>query len=301
MFGLTGGREPVTATFWLIEAPDSLAVQSRRNPDGYGLATFDADGSPRVDKGPVAAWRDMRFAQLARETRSTTFVAHVRFASTGPMTHENTHPFEQDGRIFAHNGLVAGLEQLELELGRHRDLVSGDTDSERLFTLITRRIHAAGGDVRRGIVSAVRWVAEELPVYSMNFILATPRELFALRYPDVNPLFVLERDAGGPSGFRQLAHSSAGGTVRVRSDELRVRPSVVIASEPMDEDAGWRQVEPGQLIHVDANLNVSAEMILPDPPAHQLALEDLDVRAAASQTEAGDSQRQSRPAEPLAA
>jgi hypothetical protein len=35
------GREPVTATFRLLEAPDSLAKQSRRNPDGYGLATLE--------------------------------------------------------------------------------------------------------------------------------------------------------------------------------------------------------------------------------------------------------------------
>src|ERR1700727_2861702 len=29
LFGMSGGREPVSATFWLIEAPDSLAQQSR--------------------------------------------------------------------------------------------------------------------------------------------------------------------------------------------------------------------------------------------------------------------------------
>jgi predicted glutamine amidotransferase len=40
-FGLAAGREPITATFWLLEAPDSPAKQSRRNPDGYGLATLE--------------------------------------------------------------------------------------------------------------------------------------------------------------------------------------------------------------------------------------------------------------------
>ena len=32
----------------------------------------------------------------------------------------------------------------------------GDTDSERLFALITRHIDLAGGDVREGITTAVR-------------------------------------------------------------------------------------------------------------------------------------------------
>ncbi|MBN9619721.1 MAG: hypothetical protein J0H43_08315, partial [Actinobacteria bacterium] len=34
--------DAVTATFWLIDAPDNLAEQSRRNPDGTGIGVFDA-------------------------------------------------------------------------------------------------------------------------------------------------------------------------------------------------------------------------------------------------------------------
>jgi len=45
LFGLSGGRQRMLATFWLLDAPDSLAQQSRRNPDGYGLATFEDDGT----------------------------------------------------------------------------------------------------------------------------------------------------------------------------------------------------------------------------------------------------------------
>ena len=38
LLGLTAGREPVGASFWLLDAPDSLEVQSRRNADGSGSA-----------------------------------------------------------------------------------------------------------------------------------------------------------------------------------------------------------------------------------------------------------------------
>lgn len=61
------------ATFWLLEAPDSLAQQSRREPDGTGLGTFSADGAPLVEKQPLAAYADEQFAQEARERQSTTF------------------------------------------------------------------------------------------------------------------------------------------------------------------------------------------------------------------------------------
>ena len=36
LFALQAGRRVVTATFWLLDAPDNLAAQSRRNPDGTG-------------------------------------------------------------------------------------------------------------------------------------------------------------------------------------------------------------------------------------------------------------------------
>ena len=137
------------------------------------------------------------FAREAKERESPTFVAHVRDALTGAVTLENTHPFEQHGRVFAHNGCVGDLATLESRLGEHRKLVQGDTDSERLFALITREIEARDGDVGEGIVAAVRWVAESLPMHSLNFVLATPTELWSLRYPDTHRLMMLERVTGG--------------------------------------------------------------------------------------------------------
>lgn len=90
LFGLHAGRELATATLWLLNAPDSLSEQSRRNPDGTGVGVFGPDGRPIVDKQPMAAWEDKEFATEAHELRGTTFIAHVRYASTGGTTLENT-------------------------------------------------------------------------------------------------------------------------------------------------------------------------------------------------------------------
>src|SRR5437764_4251855 len=95
LFGLSAGREPVTATFWLLDAPDSLRAQSHREPDGTGLGYFTPVGQPRVEKQPLAAFRDRAFARAARTAHATTFVSHIRFASTGALELQNTHPFEQ--------------------------------------------------------------------------------------------------------------------------------------------------------------------------------------------------------------
>jgi predicted glutamine amidotransferase len=282
LFGLHGGRQRVRACFWLLEAPHSLAVQSRCQPDGYGIGTFDEDGTPDVDRGVTPAWQDEAFAREAKHDCSRTYVVHLRYASAGPAALRNSHPFEQEGRVFAHNGVFEELRDLEDHLGADRTLVRGDTDSERFFALITRETRRADGDLHAGITAAVQWIAEHLPMFSLNLVLATPDELWALRYPDTNELWLLERRAGGPHGCRHLHESSDVGTLRVRSDDLAACDAVVIASEPMDEHPDWRLLESGELVRVTPDLRCASSMVAARP-AQQLTVEDLSARAAASQ------------------
>jgi predicted glutamine amidotransferase len=270
LFGLTAGSKRVKATFWLLEEEHSLVVQSFCNPDGTGLGTFDETDTPRVEKQPIAAYKDLKFALEAKERRSTTFIAHVRYATTGQKTRQNTHPFCQKGRLFAHNGVIKQLEKLEKEVGEdYMRLVEGETDSERFFALITRHIDASDGDIGAGITSAAQWVAANLPIYAINIVLTTPQELFALRYPDTFELFVLNRAAGGQHGDRHLDQASAAGRIRVRSSgELATTPIVVVATERMDEHPGWHPLKSGELIRIDRDLKVHSTIAIEHPPAH---------------------------------
>lgn len=282
LFGMSGGAREIHATFWLLDAPCSIAEQSHTMPDGNGVGWFD-DGKPCLDKDPLPAHSDLSFHLHACTVDARTFIAHVRLASTGPVSLENSHPFEMSGRLFAHNGVVGDLEAMEAALGEDRAVVKGDTDSERMFAVITRAIDRNGGDVRAGVESGTRWLAENIALYAINFVLITPSELFALRYPEKNNLYVLDRSPGGPHGDRQLDQADRLGRLRVRSDTLAECEAVVVASERLDEDPHWRLVEPGELVHVDGELNVRTDVILPDPPAHQLQLKDLSKKAAESQ------------------
>src|ERR1700759_577549 len=139
LFGMRGGGNQVQGTFWRVDAPTSLVALSETQPDGVGLGTFNPDGTPWVYRKPVAANRSQTFIADAHEVRSRTFLAHIRHATAGRPTIENTHPFEQRGRLFAHNGVIGGLEALRERLGDHASLVQGSTDSELYFTLMTKR------------------------------------------------------------------------------------------------------------------------------------------------------------------
>jgi predicted glutamine amidotransferase len=228
LFGLTAGTARITATFWLLDAPDSLLVESHRNTDGAGIGFFDETGKPVLDKQPEAAFSDDEFIREAKRACSQTFVSHVRWATAGGRTVQNTHPFAMAGRIMAHNGGFGEIGRLDEQLGEYRDLVQGDTDSERYFALITQQADAHGGDVGAGITAAVRWIAANLPVTALNAIVAMPGELWALRYPGTHALHILQRPATTAMHLR-----SSISTVHVPT----VEAAVVIASEEMDGEA----------------------------------------------------------------
>jgi predicted glutamine amidotransferase len=280
LFGLHAGRSDVAATFWLLDAPDSLSAQSKRNPNGTGLGVFTIAGEPVVRKQPIAAWADTAFACEAHHMTGTTFVAHVRYATTGSLAVRNTHPFLQDARIFAHNGVVGGLDVLDARLAElgAADLVLGQTDSERVFALITASIRAAGGDVEAGLLDALRWLAANLPIYAVNLLLSTATDMWAVRYPEPNELYLLDRRSPRNSPGFDLQTSR----IHARSEQP-FYPSVVFASEPMDHDPAWRLLKPGTVVHVDADLVITEQVALTEPPTYQLTLADLSPNAATAQ------------------
>ncbi|TDC87391.1 class II glutamine amidotransferase, partial [Actinomadura sp. 7K507] len=269
LFGMSTGGPRVRAAHWLLDAPRSLRSQSHRMRHGAGLGWFSLGGEPVRDRAPLAAFENADFDLHARNVPSHTFVSHVRDASVGGLTVHNCHPFVMGDRLFAHNGVVKGLDTLRAWLTDvERAQVSGETDSELVFAYVTAEIRRRG-DTTAGIVEAVRRIAAELPVFSLNLLMAEAGRIWALRYPESNELWVLSPEKGGVSGPEREA--GAEGPV----------PAVVIASEPMDDRPGWRLLQPGELLTVDGLAEASD---LPFAPlSHPLRRSDLSIREAASQ------------------
>ena len=49
-------------------------------------------------------------------------------------------------------------------------------------------------------------------------------------------------------------------------------PSVVVASEELDGERGWRMLASGELVHVRPDLSVESAVVIPEPPAHLVPL-----------------------------
>lgn len=272
LFALHSGQTDVVADFWLLDAPDSISRQSESNANGYGLAALTAEQEMILIRNPVQASTDRSFKLVAKRLEACEMLVHLRYANTGDVSLPNTHPFIQDGRLFAHNGVIGDLDRIDALLGSNRAMVNGETDSERLFALITLAIREADGDVKAGIIEAVRRIAEDFELYSLNFILGENGHIWAFRYPEHNPLLILRREPGGGEG-KPLHHEDDDGTMTVHSEDGSDTPIVVIASEKISDEPGWEEIRSGELVHVGPDLEVHRELVLEGPPRHEMVLD----------------------------
>jgi glutamine amidotransferase len=72
-------------------------------------------------------------------------VAHVRARTVGAVSAANTHPFQRDGWVFAHNGTVSDVGHLRSRASRSRqEELEGETDSELLFAYLLSRFDECG-------------------------------------------------------------------------------------------------------------------------------------------------------------
>lgn len=274
LFGLNAGAAAVHATYWLLGAPDSIAAESQRNPDGTGMGWFAGDGVGHVRKWPQEALGDVGFRHEAVSTRATTLITHVRAATAGADRVANCHPFLVENRIMAHNGGFGDFAAVDEQLGEYRRYVLGDTDSERFAALIAQQVDAHDGSVSAGIAAAARWLAEHVPLYSLNTVVATQGNLWALRYPDQRALHVATRTIAPDSGAPDAAVSGSwqGRTSGTEHDVAAVGdapvPVVIVASERIDGSDDWRMLDPGELLHVASDLATTSQIVVPQPPAH---------------------------------
>ena len=125
---------------------------------------------------PEAAHADGEFVK-ATELRGRIFNVHVRRATMGELSLENTHPFCLGNYTLGHNGTIVRYPRL-LEPGMRR--AEGDTDSEHLFNLLMHDFDP-GGAGREPARDAARNRSSCSPFSGLNVLFSRRRE--AVRLP----------------------------------------------------------------------------------------------------------------------
>jgi predicted glutamine amidotransferase len=170
-------REPVGVRHELLDAENPLIRQAEEHDSGWGMAVYERpDGNePRCIHFPQAAFEDPRF-EGATEMRGRIFNVHLRRATMGGLTRENTHPFCLGNYSFGHNGTVVRFPKL-LEPGVQKP--NGTTDSEHFFNFMMRDFDC--GDVAGSFRRAVTAVIERSTFSGLNFLFSDGEKLYAYK------------------------------------------------------------------------------------------------------------------------
>ena len=232
LFGLSAGSPmPAAEALRAFRARGGLAAD---NPDGWGLACWE-DDILHLFKEPEPAGLSTLFGELCETVRSRLIVAHVRKARLPPInTLTNTHPFQRIccGKewVFAHNGLVPEIVEVELANANPVCRPTGETDSEHAFCHLLGRIaqqfQHAPPTAGTAWLETVATVSEAVASHGkFNFLMSDGEYLIAYGH---DRLHYVEERGRDPAGTPVL-------------------PSVMIATEPLDGREGWIAFAPGEL------------------------------------------------------
>jgi glutamine amidotransferase len=210
-----------------------------------------------VEKQTWAAYHGEHFKKKAARVYARTVVAHVRRATVGEPSIDNTHPFHNGRWIFAHNGTIPNFPAVRDHMipaidQFYRNEISGTTDSEHVFTyLLTlwrRHPDAPLLDiVGRGLSQIMRWSAEvdRDAKIGLNIVMTDGQKLVGSRLG--RTLWHLEREQifDCPICGRSHVHHDAGQNYR----------SLEIASEPIT-DENWHEVPDRTVYEIDEDFHL---------------------------------------------
>lgn len=155
----------------------------RGHQDGWGIATIKNSQLTGLEKQTGSALANQKFSEFIKSdvaTKADVIVAHLRKASVGGISINNTHPFVYKNFIFGHNGSIFNNHQISLG-PKFASLVRGETDSERFFLFLMEALEEG-----KSLEQAIDFIKANFDYRSINFILSDGQTLWALRAAKVD-------------------------------------------------------------------------------------------------------------------
>lgn len=255
--------QPTRVDCCLVAAPNSLLAQSQRDlqgfehADGWGIVAYQG-GDVWLRRRAAAAHDGHQFREAATLVEATTVLAHVRKATVGAVTLDNTHPFVHGRFALVHNGTLPYFADIRPHLldamtPAQRAAIRGATDSEHLLHLILSDRERTGASLLacleatlRRVVAWCREIGQE-PHLGLNVLLTDGITMVGSRWQ--RTLHVLEQ-AGA-------ATCAVCGGRHVRAPEPGYR-AIAIASEPMNGQP-WPEIPERSIFEITPDLQLRIE------------------------------------------
>jgi len=162
-------------------AKQLLAIDAIRGSDSTGIAVINFKNDINLVKQVGDPYTLMEYPKFKQAFVGLTkcIIGHNRYATTGKVNRNNSHPFEFNTLIGAHNGTLTN----KWELNNHQRF---DTDSEALYHNIEEQGLKPTIEMVNGAYALVWYDKEE---DSINFLRNKERSLFIVFSKDKKKLF----------------------------------------------------------------------------------------------------------------
>ena len=259
----------------LVSAENALMGQSKRHPDGWGLAYYASD-TPHIIKSTTSAETDELFKSISGVVTSQTVLAHIRKATHGKLSIINTHPFQYGRWTFAHNGNIKNFNEIKNEITKkHHSSISpyclGDTDSEALFFLLLSYLkekidlNDSAPDIYQTMSQLEKALSDVTSLIGTLNVkdAGIPSENYLTFVLTNGPLMIAMN--GGMSLFysthkkrcpeRETCKSFAPSCESLPTANGSIN-HLIFSSEPLQGENIWIKMQPGEMVGVDHKMTI---------------------------------------------
>lgn len=273
--------QPIMADELILKPANSLVHQSYSagempeilNGDGFGLGWYihSISDRPGLFRAITPAWNNRNLLYNAPLIRTNCLFAHIRAATEGSITEDNSHPFQYEKFLMMHNGGIPQFQRIKRRLLALLDdeiflWIKGQTDSEHVFALLMQHIKEMRDAVSHLTENHIKQcfqktfdVVQQLKkdvgtgdeVSNFNMMVTSGRRIFGTRYSS-NP----EKET------RTLYYSTGSnfqcsdGVCRMKRNGAKTEAVLIVSEKLNNVPDEWTPIPQNHFISVDRDLDV---------------------------------------------
>ena len=261
-------------SYHALEAPEPL------NGDGFGMGWYNTRirPEPGLFKSIIPAWNNQNLKTNAGIIKSNCLFAHIRAATEGGISLENSHPFSYHQYLMMHNGGIRDFMAIKRDLinrlsNHYYQWIKGQTDSEHIFALFMQKV----ADLSAGQQGEALPLDFLVDCFNQTFAeIAALKQKRGLTAASVYNMVVTDgsrliatRYSTDPAAESRTLYYSQGKKYECRGNLCQMVPqdgktgSVLVVSEKLDEfEEEWVKVPDNHALLVEKDLSVT---IIPMP------------------------------------
>jgi len=249
---------------------DALESEMTVNGDGFGLGYYNKEirKEPALYRSISPAWNDKNLLYNASFIQSSCFLVHIRAATNGAVSIENTHPFHYKENLMMHNGGIPQFDKIKRDLIRLLDneafdWIEGQSDSQYILALFMTYLRKTRSDeiaTAKEMVTCFKQTFKSIEDLKQKYGVEEP-SLYNIVLSDGNRLMATRYSTDPKKETRTLYYTEKLSTYTYEGvlhviDAHEARTATLISSEKLNHSDVWKEIPQNHAVYIDENLEV---------------------------------------------